>query len=80
MDRLYGSAGKGAHFGSPPEKLHWREVQRRPANKLEAYQGSYTMAVADFEVLRGCTDFGKGGVAWNKPVPVSDTYMYTHSV
>ena len=71
MDGLYGSAGKGAPFGSAPEKLHWREVQRQPNSKLEGHQGSYMMAVADFEVLRGCADFGKKGVAWNEPVPVS---------
>ena len=71
MNGLYGSEGKGKDLGPPPEKLHWREVQRRPANKFEAHQGSYMMAVADLETLRGSPDFGKGGIAWNKPVPVS---------
>ena len=70
MDGLYGSLGKGKKFGSPPEKLHWREVQRQPVSRLEGHQGEYMMAVASFEVLRGCEDFGKRGVAWNKPVPV----------
>jgi hypothetical protein len=71
MDGLYGSAGNGAPFGSPPDKRHWREVQRQPTNRLEGHQGSYMMAVADFEVIRQAADFGKKGVAWNKPVPVS---------
>ena len=71
MDGLYGSSGSAAQFGSPPEKLHWRELQRQPINKLEGHQGSYMMAVADFEVLRGSMELGKKGVAWNKPVPVS---------
>jgi hypothetical protein len=37
------------------------------------------MAVADLETLRGSPDFGKGGIAWNKPVPVSRPPARSHA-